>query len=229
MKKIAYLFLPVLLLVSCEVYRPALPDIPILEQKGDAQVEAGFNFPFSADVSAAYAVTDHLAVQAYGEYDLADAGIVGLGTGRMAVGYYTPWSSMMYVGLYAGGSLGVTNQLIHRNEYDDHTHSDFHTLFAQFDWGIRPASWFEFAVRIAVGTMGYTPSRTKTYYETGLVDHSTDTPFSGFMLEPSARISFGARNFKVNIKGGISMIPNCYEFHEPYMIGLGVSYRFGLR
>lgn len=225
MKKVTFLLVSAILFASCEVYRPALSNIPILEQKGDVEIEAGLNFPVSADLSAAYAITDHIAVQAYGEYDLADADKVGLASGRLALGYYTPWSGHMYVGVYAGGSLGVTNQQNHFEDYELYTHSDFHTLFVQADWGIRPVSWFDFAVRLAVGNMGYSPSQAKVYHDTDQRVSSEGDPFSGWMWEPSVRLGFGSRNFKFNIKGGLSIIPQCNDFHEPYMIGFGISYR----
>ena len=94
---IVSVILTALLAASCSVYHPQMVDVPLLHHKGDGHVDLGMSMqwlgvPTSAEwnLSASYAPTDWLALQAAGVYDMSKTGFA-----QAAVGSYLPWDNFV--------------------------------------------------------------------------------------------------------------------------------------
>lgn len=103
--------LAVLLLCSCgnAYYMGKAPSVPLLDERGDLQIGAGVGlspllFAGSAGIDVAYALTDHMAVQAVGQIydDREDYYIHG------AAGWYMPLPAHQQIELWAGAGKGLS-------------------------------------------------------------------------------------------------------------------------
>ena len=84
---------------GCALYYPQTPDIPLISHKNDIRIDAWVSSMISANLTASYGLTNHLAIQAYG--DIKDKFFY-----HGALGYYTHFGNNNILELYDGAGNG---------------------------------------------------------------------------------------------------------------------------
>lgn len=76
------LFSLTIILTGCVVYQPQAVDIPLINKKKDLRIDAGISNLTSANATISYGLTDKVAVQTFGSYQLGERyyfqGAIGL-------------------------------------------------------------------------------------------------------------------------------------------------------
>ena len=212
------------LMTGCSaVYFPTSADIPLIREKGEVQLEGMVypDEPLGIRASAAWGVTDHLAVEAIvdplRQYSQA------------MVGFYSPVGSKFVYELYGGFGGGTRSG----SGYEPDIRYDAKYLlpFLQADCGwinlIDPLN-LDFAVSLKVGAMH---GQTINFFKQrdSIWVHWVAQTNDDWMLlvEPTVELRMGWDNLKFSLRAGMSAL---YFGHSvssfPYSLGLGVSYRF---
>lgn len=248
MKKMKYkvvlgmLMAGTLLTSGCAVYNGTSTDIPLFQEKGEWQVEAGgiplplsiyylpiIPIPYRGTVS--FSATDRVGLSLSG--DLLKQHVQAMG------GIYTPVDEHFVWELYGGLALGRGKE----TEEGDFSYIGHYVMpFAQVDCGWRDLTrWMHLDVAFALRAGALYGETDYSYY---LYDQSTESfytqhdNFQGLrpMLEPSMEVRFGWNRLKFNVK-----IYRVFVFgngnDRPYGLediptvgggfGFGMSYRFG--
>ena len=218
------LIVAAVLMTGCSVYSPTCADIPLIREKGEVQLEGMVypDKPLGLRASAAWGVTDHLAVEAIvdplRQYSQA------------MVGFYSPVGSKFVYELYGGFGGGTRDG----GSYDDpdiRYKAKYLLPFIQTDCGwinlIEPLN-LDFAVSLKVGAMhGQTINFFKQYDSIWV--HWMAQTYDDWMLlvEPTVELRMGWDNLKFSLRAGWSALYFGHSISNfPYSLGLGVSYRF---
>ncbi|NCC99567.1 MAG: hypothetical protein EOL95_07700 [Bacteroidia bacterium] len=95
---------------SCSI-PSSLVEVPMMQQKGDAMVSAGFSYPLGVCVSGAYSPVNHLALQADAEFSFytpTDVSVYPFNT-HLSLGYYHKFGQHWVLENYYGGGYGQKN------------------------------------------------------------------------------------------------------------------------
>ena len=213
-----------MLMTGCSaVYFPTSADIPLIREKGEVQLEGMVypDEPLGIRASAAWGVTDHLAVEAIvdplRQYSQA------------MVGFYSPVDSKFVYELYGGFGGGTRNG--YGYEPDIRYNAKYLLPFLQADCGwinlIEPLN-LDFAVSLKVGAMhGHTINSFK--HHDSIWVYWTAQTYDDWMLllEPTVELRMGWDNLKFSLRAGWSALYFGHSISNfPYSLGLGVSYRF---
>lgn len=232
---------------GCETYYPQCVDIPLIEHKGEVQLEGAAAYmdkTFVGHFSAAAGLTDHIAIQVH-MHGLADKNGLEAQYMQIATGYYNKTGRLnteVYIG-YGFRPFAYSLSSDAEPVPDGRDEGNVHIAFAQFNlgWNHLANSHIDIAFGLKVGFMHDLRIRTNYYYDWYNWDHgnnlsrwSTEQSIVGnrLLLEPTAEIRVGWTHFKPSL-----MIGYCHTFPDDYMIcpwfvgswlsvRLGLTYRF---
>ncbi len=143
MKNILLLILSAATLSSCNFYKPAMINAPVLEEKGEVQL--GISIGNGTDFTASYAITDHIAVSsrftsnANLSYEATrfDSVITFDATNHnyeLAIGYYNANNDNYILSVFGGYAMGKTGFLDTDLLFFDDDFAigaDFNSIFVQ--------------------------------------------------------------------------------------------------
>ncbi|MBP3763921.1 MAG: hypothetical protein J6I49_08630 [Bacteroidales bacterium] len=215
-----------LLAAGCSVYHPQAVNIPLVNHRGDAQVDVSAGLSswilpdvFTVNATGSYGFTDWLAGQAHLNYGFDNA------YGQLAAGAYHGFGSHGvvegYLGLGFGGAWrdGVTNRLddeedgaveVKRYDYSGH----YLTPFVQGNVGWRDVGkvHFDFAFGLKVGA--YLPDFDYRAYDSdGRLLDSRSKPYSttNLLVEPQVQLRIGGERAKWNLRLGFAWLNDVYD------------------
>lgn len=122
MKNYIILALSIVTLSSCNFYKPAMINAPVLEEKGELNL--GISAGNGTDVTASYSITNHLAVSASLTSNLNVSTTTTSSTGEestfnannlkydVALGYFNSQEDAFNYNFFAGYSAGQTGALL---------------------------------------------------------------------------------------------------------------------
>lgn len=219
-------------ITSCSVYHPQMVDVPLLNHKGDGHVDLGMSMqwlgvPTSAELnlSASYAPTDWLALQAAGVYDMSKTGFA-----QAAVGTYIPWEKFVVEG-YVGGGAGYAYSGTEAEENgEEYVEGSYSMAFAQIDlgWVSLLSGHLDFGAGVKGGFLF--PSFTdygKVVSMQRTQQRYTDTHT---FLEPQVMLRVGGEHLKVVGRVALTDVfckDEAAQFvYSPVGVSLGLNYRF---
>lgn len=237
-KSIILLSLLVVLVASCTVYKPAIPDIPILTEQGDMQIDAAYSLQGGGNMTLSGALTDHLALQLYAD---------GLGTGgrhddgydmnrsssfRGALGIYQFRNEKAMFALYGGASFGRIHSVydaVANDSVEHYYQNNYRSFFIQADAGWKPSESFECAARLLIGRLDL--EGDDIAYNKLSQDIKSVTPWSesSVVIEPSMLLRVGGPNLKGTLKLGYAWAPDIHRGFFPLNVSLGLTYRLSLK
>ena len=213
------------LMTGCSaVYFPTSADIPLIREKGEVQLEGMVypDKPLGIRASAAWGVTDHLAVEAI--VDPARQ------YSQAMVGFYSPVGSKFVYELYGGFGGGTRNGSYDYSAYARY-YAKYYLPFLQADCGwinlIEPLN-LDFAVSLKMGAVHGNRVVTDGWVSSNGFYQTTKT-YDDWMLllEPTVELRMGWENLKFSLRAGCSALYFGHSISNfPYSLGLGVSYRF---
>lgn len=204
------------------VYYPQLNDIPLIKEKNDLRIDAGFSSMFSAYSTISYGLTDKIAVQVYGNY-LHGYHFHG------ALGYYKNFKEKNVFEAYSG--LGYGNGEAYKDANPGHLTGDYYLPFAQLNYGRVNCRFAHLDYGIGLKT-GYMTSNflDKNFYEPNESLPYISYKDNSILLEPTLFMRLGGYRLKFDIKIG-----SCYIYkltnvdrNLPYShlnFGIGLNYR----
>ncbi|MBQ9545876.1 MAG: hypothetical protein IJU90_01125 [Bacteroidales bacterium] len=229
---IVSVILTALLAASCSVYHPQMVDVPLLHHKGDGHIDLGMSMqwlgvPTSAEwnLSASYAPTDWLALQAAGVYDMSKTGFA-----QAAVGSYLPWDNFVLEGYIGGGAGYAYSGTEAEDNGDEYVEGSYSIAFAQFDlgWVSLLSGHLDFGAGIKGGFLF--PSFTD-YGKVSNMQRTTQSyndPHTFF--EPQVMLRVGGEHLKVVGRLALTEVfckGDAAQFvYSPVGISLGLNYRF---
>jgi len=210
----------VLLITSCASYYPQVVDIPLIKNKGDMRINAGYfvtpNFKGACDVGghATYTagVTDVLALQAYTSVDVMLRWHL-----QGALGLYKGFENNTVIEWYGGYGFGTGGYY--------NIQMDFYNLyFSQFNIGKTNVGKrnIDYGLGLKGGFVDNDYTEYNNYYINDVVQNNS------WVIEPSLFFRFGGKKAKMNITINYMWadnIPDVYYF--PLSIGMGVNFTVG--
>jgi hypothetical protein len=220
-----------LLSVSCS-YKPQLTAIPLLEEKGDLQLD-GYLSPitFSASATASYAITNHFAAQVFG-----DIGGSNMIYGQGALGYFNRFNNRLVIESYTG--FGSGHFKYNHNADPSWYNGNYYLGFTQFNIGKRVSNrlWrFDYGAGVKIGYLLH--DVVKKYSDPVLdsenewIDVTSYYKISRTVIEPNLFFRIGGERLKFSVQGNYCFFYQWNHKDEslfgfPINTGLGVSYRF---
>ena len=218
---------------SCNVYHQQAVDIPLLQEKGDLQadISAGMTeamlFGLSANANVSYAVSQHIGVQAYGDFSSPDLYYM-----QGAAGGFFPMSKNFVMEAYAG--MGIGQGKINGKRYIDtqqqgYLHSTYNEAFVQWDAGFVALANSHLDVGLGVRA-GEIFGQTSEYCYYAPTDNEITYREQHLFAEPQLMLRVGWEHFKFSFKFGGCLIDGEEEVTRHFPIhnlnfGLGISYR----
>lgn len=229
MRKFLTIFLLPLLMTSCMVYTPQQSSIPLMTHKGQTEIGAALQIDplaqLQGNLDVAYAVTDHVAAQAFGSIGGNTHALEG------KVGYYLPMRHHMVAEGYLGGGYGS-----HRLNGEADSSGQFRhvfnaantPLFVQLNFGFADLTWANIDVALGVkgGLLSYKSSDTRN-------DVTKMTEGTYGLVEPQFVLRLGPENAKLQFQAGY-----CHIFvpegdpalsYMPFSCSLGLNFQFDAR
>lgn len=205
------IFLVAAVVAGCSPYYyvPATQGVPLIDERGAADLTASGHPPTQGDVSAAYGITDHVAIKADGSWyeavrDKEEEEVVTTRRVEVGAGYFTPVMDGFVFEIYGFGGMGdVENRLIHT--VDDHPETAGR-MTAQFDlFGVQP----NFGYKSDIWTAGFSMRFARLHYRRikgSLIYHDVDQiqyladRRSHFLIEPAFTFRVGIENLKFQLQ-----------------------------
>jgi hypothetical protein len=212
--------------VSCSVYQPNMIDVPLIEGKKDARLDAGISSLLLFHATFTYGLTKNIAIQTYGSFGESQKYLV-----HQAIGYFSNLGNNKIMEIYCGYGYGYGYAYFDPNP--GHLYGNYSLYFTQFNFGKIDCKSGHTDIGFGIRT-GYMHSDfiDNDYY--GIyypdIDYKTIIDDS-IVLEPNAFIRLGGEKLKFSLKIGTCLI---YKFTNtdkklPYSIlniGLGFNYDF---
>ena len=203
------------------LYYPHTPDIPLISHKKDARIDAGITSIASANMTFSYGLTNHIALQAYGD---ARDKISYQG----AVGYYTHFGENNIIEIYGGA--GNFYGKAYNDANPGKLYGHYQVYFTQFNIGTIdfPDGWEDFGFGIRTGYLNADLTDQNYFYS------GSDSPINfsdnGIIIEPMVFARIGSKRLKINVKLAGCKFFDLSEIHHeiPYarfIAGLGLNYR----
>ena len=216
-------------LTGCSIYHPQAVDIPLVNHRGDTQVDisAGISTWVLPDVltinaTGSYGFTDWMAGQVHLNYGIENA------YGHMAAGAYRTLGAHGVVEGYLGLGLGgawrekveVKDDDAEGSQHGVHTYDysgRFTLPFVQGNIGWRDltAAHIDLAFGLKVGA--YLPDFDyKAYNSNGQPMASQSKPYKepNFLIEPQLQFRIGGEHLKWNLRMGFSWLSDVYNNSE---------------
>jgi len=216
------------MLFSGCVYYPQLSDIPLITEKNDVSIDAGASMAsFTANLTATYGVTDKIAVQAYGQFNL-----FGGYCFHGAVGRYHKFMNNTVVELYGGAGYGWGRDSFYRDDYySAYMNGHNKTLFAQLNYGYVGKEKFEIGAALKSGVTRF-DGWGNGYYFGEMNGEKTPYLIDNYFFEPQAFMRFGAERLRLTLKAGL-FYHSSFGIHQvdyirfnPVNLGVSLNYRF---
>ncbi|MDR1951202.1 MAG: hypothetical protein LBP96_03115 [Bacteroidales bacterium] len=209
-----------ILLNACVVYYPQTVDIPLIKEKGDMRINAGYALSPSVEQdpdtdgieatlsvhgSLSYGLTNVVAAQAYLNFDF-----LGRSHIQGSVGLFKKLENDFVAELYGGYGLG-TGGFQEENTKPDR----YHLPFSQFNIGksskLSPKLHFDYALGIKVGYL------FTDYKESNLSDQR-----NGRVFEPSVSLRLGGKKVRGSLIVNRLWLANNDPLHKTN-ISLGIN------
>jgi hypothetical protein len=220
-------------LAGCKaVYAPNIAATPLLRERGELRATVDVR-----NLQLAYAVTDHVGVQANG-YHRTDSNDPdpggeqqdGSGTfGELGVGYFMPLAAVhpwLQLEVYAGFGAGkVEHDLTPDGGSTRHFEAEATRAYLVPTLGVT-RTWFDLAVSTRVASVRYADVATESYTAeqlegdgfAGIEDHTW------VFLEPCATVRVGYKWVKLQVQVGKSFKLNSAELaHDSGMTTVGLN------
>lgn len=226
-----------LLTAGCGIYYPKCVDIPLIQEKGELQLEGAVLPPDNRyDVPAlrasiAYGITDHMAAAASTDPLRCYSQIMA--------GSYFPQDGKFIWEIYGGLGYG------YGQHYVDHdpglsSYGKYTIVFLQTDGGWHNLTRFmnidlAFSIKAGLFHNNLSIGEGTEYYSDTIDGHAYGYYYTRqhsaienrLLIEPTAEVRFGWPDFKFNMKAGLSyLIGSEYSWRPSLGIGFGMSYRF---
>lgn len=224
------LILSSFLMLSCVAIQPQLLDIPLIREKKDLKIDGGASFvKGNIGGNVAYGITDNLAVQLGGSLATLTTGRHDYG--QLAVGYYRSIPYNMVFEIYGGAGYGHGFTRNSSKQHYEQYKGNYQKVFSQFNIGAL-GEHLEGGIGLKSGFM------QSSFFFGDYVSKDNYIQYSGerfrddyFLLEPTAIIKFGFKNFKFNIKVGGLYMKNLTDDsrgipYSPFNLGGGISLDF---
>ena len=239
-----YFFIIPLLLQSCSLmYVPSVRSIPLLEEKGEFQGEAGTSLN-SIYANTAYAFTDHIAAAVSGNMsykNFSNRYTLFTPQGQESAGEYAHRYAEASVGainmlhsetpgkpiLEIFGGMGMGRATAYRSIYgyrgslysDIDYKNDYYSFFAQGNFGLKHR-----IVEVG-GSMRLAYSQFSC-----VAGDMFQTNFNVFFVEPMGFVRVGVKNLKFVHRVGFCLPMSNWGFEgefecTPYHMSIGISYR----
>lgn len=220
-------------LSSCSVYHPQMVDMPLLTHKGDGHVDMSLSMDMllvptsmEANLSASYAATDWLAVQAAGVYDFSKTGFA-----QAALGYYHPWHKFVFE-TYLGGGTGYSYSPVDKKkENGEYAEGGFNMVFAQVDagWVSLLSGHFDLGLGLKGGLLFPDFTHYSAINSSGQRTSEVYTE-THMLIEPMVMMRFGGEHLKLSLKVGLTNVSRNGESaqfdYSPIGVSAGLNYRF---
>jgi hypothetical protein len=190
-------------------YKPTSMNIPNFKEKNEFFLAANAHVSLrGGDVQAAYAVTDHFAVQGNYMKNLAEDNSSGgsflnsysikitkeITFGECAIGYFMQRNNFGTFSLFAGYGTGKVSNVI---ENRGQATADFSKVFVQSSLGFRE-KYAEFVCSAKLATLEYT-NLNHTYTSMDKLDHLNALKNTIPMLEFGTVMRFGGEKIKAQL------------------------------
>jgi hypothetical protein len=203
----------ILLFPSCiAFYTPPVPHTPLIEKKGDVEIEAGILGGEGYHASLSYGVSDMLFAQAYATYDDYYQG---------AIGYYQTFNEgSKYINVFEFFPA-IGYGIVRRNWDINELEGNYQIYTGQIVYGIIH-DHFEAGVTLKTGLMNTDLeeenwSEYRGYY---YIDHNNIIP----LFEPGFFFRFGYKNVKINFQ----CVHTLYPYYEYVARGYHLNFSLGI-
>jgi hypothetical protein len=226
LRRTVYIFLITCTAISCSVYEPHMVDIPLINKKKDARLDAGFSALMLWHATFSYGLTKNIATQTFVTWGESEKYYV-----HQAVGYFKDLGNRKVVELYGGFGYGYGDAYYDPNPGE--LFGNYQLYFTQFNFGKIDCKIAHADIGFGIRT-GYLHSKftDRNYY--GRYYPVTDYKQiidDCLTFEPNVFIRLGGERFKFSMKLGGCLI---YKFTNqdkmlPYHLlnlGLGFNYNF---
>ncbi len=216
-----YLFLPLLLFVSCApIYTPNVVHVPLFSEKHDADLQFGMGTA-GYDVQAAYAPTNYIGVMVNSSYQFKDVADTSSyhkhNFVEAGIGYYGKIEEAGRFECFAGFGSGEAKS--YSRDFWGYVSGNYNRFFIQPSIGAK-MDVFEgaFSCRVAYvdmyqfsGTTNYNRSQMNTFY-----------------FEPVLTAKAGYKFVKFFVQGGLSMPieSNLKYTDQPFILNFGLNFSF---
>tara|TARA_R110002012_G_scaffold114079_2_gene260537 strand:+ start:167466 stop:168119 length:654 start_codon:yes stop_codon:yes gene_type:complete len=214
-------------MLSCVSIQPQLLDIPLIEEKNDLRVDGSVSLvKGSVSGNVAYGITDELAVQLGGNVATLTSGRHDYG--QMAVGYYRNIRHNLLFEIYGGAGYGHGYTQNAAPQFDERFKGNYQKLFTQLNIG-GLGEHLEGGFGLKGGFMQSSFSYGGFENRGNYVRLTEQIIRDNYMLiEPTAVLKFGLKNFKFNVKVGGLFMKNLDNQsrgipYSPFNIGGGIS------
>ena len=221
-KKYTIIIVALMLLTGCASYYPQVVDIPLIKEKGDVRIDAGYfltpNFHGSANLGGhttiSAGLTNMLAIQGYASTDVLFRSYV-----QGALGLYKGFENKTVMEMYAGYGYGAG---LESDDSSNKKRNSYHLAFTQFNIGKTDlgSSHIDYGLGLKGG-----------YLHNNLVEISDNSPFqkkNGYIVEPSVFFRLGGKKVKFSTRVNYlwtKAIRNDYYF--PLSVSLGINFHLG--
>lgn len=220
-----------LLAASCGSYTPSCTDIPLIQHRGQLQLEGavvptGRNCDLDMRGSLAWGVTDHFATEVSINPVKRYSQVMG--------GFYNTVGEKFVYEIYGGAAMGY-GYVTYDDDPDRFKKGNYQIAFVQGDCGWVNLTQFlnlDLAFSLKTGIIHgdfFCHDGWEQLESGGRSQLCHKEKGNNFLLEPTMEVRFGWERLKFNIKAGFSFIPPTPSFrmtYFPFSIGVGVSYRF---
>lgn len=243
--KLAIIVFPFLifLLTSGGIYDPQMVDVPLISEKADFRIDAGYSSLSSSFATFSYGLTNKLSVQTYGSYSNANQYYL-----QGSIGLHKELGKKKVLELFAGYGYGIgngSNDSIPGNPHYGSGSSyygymdmgflegSYQQYFTQINYGMVKCDFanMDFGIGLKAGFM-HSNFTDKFYYRFYSTDNHFDTySDNSLLIEPLAFVRLGGEHLKLSFKAGNSWI---YKFTNkdhviPFNrvnVGVGLNYIF---
>jgi hypothetical protein len=219
-------FLVSLMISSCCVYHPQTTDIPLIKNKHDLRLDAGFSVIPTVHATISYGLTKTIAIQAFGSI-----GSDNFKYFQIAPGLYKDFGNNRVMELYGGFGSGYGDA--YKDSNPGRMYGDYQLYFLQYNLGkySTKSGYFDFGFGIKTG-----------YFHSNLNEHnyyhdkpgSENEPFINYkensiLVEPLAFFRVGGEKVKFSFKvGGCKIIklahPDIYIPACNLNVGFGINF-----
>lgn len=214
------------LLFSACAYKPQLTSIPLMERKGDLQIDATISPPtLSFSGAASYAFTDHIAAQVFGDISLSTM------YGEGAVGFFNRFRNRIVIESYIGLGGGDFNYSADTKPPRGYR-GNYYTGFAQFNIG-KKNKRFDYGGGIRMGYVFHDISKIEP--DVNGYDVISYYSINSTVIEPNLFMRIGGEYIKFSIQGNYCFLYPWNDRHVkdvtnvlqdcPFNLGVGVSFR----
>jgi hypothetical protein len=202
----------------CKQYGPHMVNVPLMTGKNDIQLSVGASFPSrpALSLSAAYAPTDHFAMQVQGEYMFNNQYHT-----QLALGYYNKFANNTVIENYYGAEIGSMRDFPYYFATKDYK-GNYAIGFTQINYGkIGLKAYGEVGGGLKIGYL-YGEFAVPFYDATPQI-----IPYHNLVLEPTIFYRFGWEHFRIGLQVSGCYLPSLIkEYYLPLWGTSGIKYNY---